>query len=579
MKLKSWYTLISLIICLISSPLLVSCSRTTTFYVAPTGSDLNPGSQSLPWKTIQKAAETMVAGDTVLIHAGTYEEKVTPAHSGTDGEYITYQNFGDGEVVIDAQGGKRSACIAVTGKAYLRFIGLHLKNAGFDDLNSAFVAYSGSHHLVLDQITAEDSRFGILLRGDNTASEDPSVSVRFVTIQNSTIRNNAAYGIFLYFKVTDSVIGPNNIIYNENQTNGVPVDDQYGIDLDTDYPGKPENGPRRISIIGNEIYGNRIQGIRPWNAQNILIQGNYTHHNGATGIQVEDGCANVIVDGNRSEYNAQGYEYESGIWIDSTVNALVQNNIVRGNQIGLMVTSTNRALVRNNLIYDNNRASSGSNAMGAVINSDSANVTFVHNTLWRNGMSDSRGNLGFCMKPPVTNTVIKNNIFAESAGMYDGWMNCALFSDYNNIYNDRALTVGWLDQDLDWLSYVNLSGQDSHSITTDPLFINPSTNDFSLSKLSPDIDSAGPLTQTTSAGSGKTINIGDARYFSDGLGFIAGDLIKIGAEIAVVTGVDYDANTLTVDHLIKWNQGDTVSFLYSGVGPDRGAKESAQIEP
>ena len=318
------------------SLILTSCRSATTYYVATSGNDLNPGSQSRPWRTIQKAASTLVAGDTVLIHAGTYYEIVSPVNSGKAGKYITYQNFGDGDVVIDAQGRTRTGVIEVTDKAYLRFIGLHLKNAGYRDLNAAFAAFSGSNHLVLDRMIAENSRFGIMLKGSKTASEDPDETVSFVTIKNSTVRNNAAYGIFLYYKVTDTVIGPNNIIYNENEKNGVPEDDQYGINLDTNYPGDPANGPRRISIIGNEIYGNRIQGIRTWNAQNLLIKDNYSHHNGATGIQVEDGCADVIVDGNRGEYNAQSYEYEAGIWIDSTVNALVQNNISRGNQIGLI---------------------------------------------------------------------------------------------------------------------------------------------------------------------------------------------------------------------------------------------------
>jgi parallel beta-helix repeat protein len=549
----------------------------TTYHVATSGNDLNPGSQSQPWKTIQKAAATMVAGDTVIIHGGTYYEEVSPVNSGTKGEYITYQNYGDEEVIIDAQGGTRSGCITINGKEYLRFIGLHLQNAGFKDLNAAFGAFPGSNHLVLDHMIAETSRFGIMLKGGKTSSEDPDKAVSFVTIKNSTIRNNAAYGVFLYYKVTDSVIGPGNIIYNENEKNGVPVDDQYGIDLDTNYPGNPSNGSRRITIIGNEVYGNRIQGIRPWNAQNVLIKDNYTHHNGATGIQVEDGCANVIIDGNRSEYNAQSYEYETGIWIDSTVNAVVQNNLVRGNQIGLMVTSTERALVRNNIIYENNRAPSGSNIMGAVLNSNSANITFVHNTLWKNGASASRGNLAYCIKPPVTNTVIKNNIFSESAGEYDGWMNCAVISDFNNLYNSRNLAMYWSGEVHNWKDYLDTSGQDSHTITNDPLLVNPAGGDFSLSGQSPDIDSGSDLTQTTAAGSGMTVPLGDARYFTDGLGLLAGDTVRIGEVTAVVKKVDYTDNTITVDRQIIWKRGDSVSYLYSGTKPDRGAKEAGSL--
>jgi hypothetical protein len=42
------------------------------YYVAPNG---NPGDVNHPWCTIQHAADTMVAGDTVLIRSGTYQFK------------------------------------------------------------------------------------------------------------------------------------------------------------------------------------------------------------------------------------------------------------------------------------------------------------------------------------------------------------------------------------------------------------------------------------------------------------------------------------------------------------------------
>ena len=46
----------------------------TIYYVAMTGSDSNPGSAGAPWLTMQKAADTMVAGDTTIVKNGTYTE-------------------------------------------------------------------------------------------------------------------------------------------------------------------------------------------------------------------------------------------------------------------------------------------------------------------------------------------------------------------------------------------------------------------------------------------------------------------------------------------------------------------------
>jgi len=46
-----------------------------------TGSDINNGSQAKPWRTIQKAANTMPAGSLVVVLSGDYEERVTVNNS------------------------------------------------------------------------------------------------------------------------------------------------------------------------------------------------------------------------------------------------------------------------------------------------------------------------------------------------------------------------------------------------------------------------------------------------------------------------------------------------------------------
>jgi Concanavalin A-like lectin/glucanases superfamily len=52
--------------------ILFNVSRAATYYVAPTGSDSNPGSLSQPWLTQQQAWNSMVAGDTTLVQPGIY---------------------------------------------------------------------------------------------------------------------------------------------------------------------------------------------------------------------------------------------------------------------------------------------------------------------------------------------------------------------------------------------------------------------------------------------------------------------------------------------------------------------------
>ncbi|MEI8287951.1 MAG: carbohydrate-binding protein [Verrucomicrobiota bacterium] len=75
-----------------------------TFYVATNGSDsytaVQATSLATPWKTIQKAAGTVVAGDTVLIRGGTYRETVTPTNSGTSSLPIVFMPYNSEAVTI-----------------------------------------------------------------------------------------------------------------------------------------------------------------------------------------------------------------------------------------------------------------------------------------------------------------------------------------------------------------------------------------------------------------------------------------------------------------------------------------------
>ena len=75
--------------------------RAATYYVSPSGSDTASNGLSLqaPFKSIQRAADVMRAGDTCNILAGTYRETVTVTASGTASAPITFQ--GVGNAIVD----------------------------------------------------------------------------------------------------------------------------------------------------------------------------------------------------------------------------------------------------------------------------------------------------------------------------------------------------------------------------------------------------------------------------------------------------------------------------------------------
>lgn len=65
---------------LVLAALAVPAAQAAVYYVSTTGNDNNNGtSLSMPWRTINKAAQTMFAGDTVYIRGGTYRESVSGA--------------------------------------------------------------------------------------------------------------------------------------------------------------------------------------------------------------------------------------------------------------------------------------------------------------------------------------------------------------------------------------------------------------------------------------------------------------------------------------------------------------------
>ena len=75
-----------------------------TYHVAQTdfANDKNDGTENFPFRSISKAAEIAKAGDTVIIHEGTYRETVTPKNDGTVFAPITFTAAEGEKVVISA---------------------------------------------------------------------------------------------------------------------------------------------------------------------------------------------------------------------------------------------------------------------------------------------------------------------------------------------------------------------------------------------------------------------------------------------------------------------------------------------
>lgn len=103
-------------------------------------SDLNPGTEALPWKTIQKAVQVLTAGQTAVVKSGDYTceahawnwkdwpSDMNPANSGAVGSPITFRNY-PGHVVTITTSGVGGA-IGSYLRNYIVWDGFKVRNTG-----------------------------------------------------------------------------------------------------------------------------------------------------------------------------------------------------------------------------------------------------------------------------------------------------------------------------------------------------------------------------------------------------------------------------------------------------------------
>ena len=77
-----------------------SLAQAAEYVVAPTGDDRAAGDAKAPLRTISEAAKRAMPGDTVLVRAGVYRERISPLRSGQPGSPIIYRGEKLGTVFV-----------------------------------------------------------------------------------------------------------------------------------------------------------------------------------------------------------------------------------------------------------------------------------------------------------------------------------------------------------------------------------------------------------------------------------------------------------------------------------------------
>lgn len=359
----------------------------SVYYVAPTGNDLNPGTIAQPWKTIQKAANTLTAGDTVYIRAGTYQEQVIPANSGNSGNTITYAAYPGETVTIDGTGQSlpnwATGLFVVEDRSYIRVSGLRIINAG-PNQNNAGIYVDNSH---------------------------------YITIENNYTYNTVSSGI--------GVWDGSNITIDYNEVRLANNDGEQEM----------------ITVSGTdtfEIKNNHIHQGGPGTngGEGITIKG------GATNGKIYKNHVHDITSGQRTCLYVDGWGGAK-----ATSNIEVYQNILHNCAAGISLSSEDGSLVRdvnvyNNIVYGNqsNGLEIGNWGEPGVSVRPIQSVTFINNTVYNNG-SAGWGSGFFNENPNVTNIVVRNNIFSQNpTSQIVNESTAALTVDYNLIDGTQEYT-------------------------------------------------------------------------------------------------------------------------------------------
>ncbi|MCC5643848.1 choice-of-anchor D domain-containing protein [Nostoc sp. CHAB 5824] len=351
-----------------------------TYYVSGTGNDKSDGlNEKAAFRTLQKAADLVQAGDTVYVMNGTYTNIYPNILSisdkqGSANAPITFTAYPGHTPVLEAHKNNWNA-ISITGSSYVVIEGLTLVGARDettleyalehkDNLNNPATSGNGINITFINGDEKKHSHH-ITIKNNNV-SKFPGGGIStneadYITVKNNVVSGNAWYSPFgtqgitmLHLwnsdnNVTDyKVVIEGNTSFDNKQlvpwVDAGKVTEGHGIMLDT-------------SSIGNVAYTGKA-----------LISNNLIYNNGGAGIQIFKGENPVDIVNNTTYQNSQ--ELSTGeIFINSAKNVRVSNNIMYakdGESTSSIVNSSNIS-VDNNLAYNGVFKGTGS---GNILNKD-----------------------------------------------------------------------------------------------------------------------------------------------------------------------------------------------------------------
>jgi Secretion system C-terminal sorting domain/Right handed beta helix region len=427
--MKSRFFLFNVLLLLFANNLLA-----TNYYVSTSGSNSNPGTLALPWRTINYAVNfnSLSAGDYIYLRGGTYNERVIMLKSGSNAGRITVTKYQSENPIMDGTNLSWSydgvtALFEVKG-SYVTIDGLSVKN-----------------------VTANGDSCGITIKGPNVSN---------VTIRNCYTERTQSSGISCwgnsgfgtYTGATDIIIELNTIVnavndgYQEHLSVAGGVE-RCEVRYNTVRDGSQNSQPRspniplgidmKVNVRNSKIYQNTVYNL-PYGASGIYVDGWDDH------VYNIDIYSNIV-------HNVSG----GGISIGAEEGGI-----------------TNNVNIFNNLIYNCSGNGFGINQQNSATQNSISFIKFYNNTVYGSGQYAAH-----ITNRAATNIVIKNNIFSQNSWSNSVTLFPVIIANVDVGYN---ITDGVQNAYLPGTQYVLGTG----SISSNPQFAFVGGNNFRLQSAS-----------------------------------------------------------------------------------------------
>lgn len=413
--------------------LTATAAHAATYHVSVNGSDTAAGTSAAPWRTLQRCGQALVAGDTCIVHAGTYNASAVNGttaslqwakQSGTATAPIVYQ-AAPGETV-NLTGGVRKRGVPLL--HHIHFKGFNFPDGGF------------------------------FIQGLSSTDRIRGWRVEGCTIQGGTEREDV----------------------NADSSNVAGV-----VLSDADQITVVNNEIHHISKVGTNVAEANGACLKLYNSSNVVFEHNYCHHVAKEGIGDKQGGSDNIY--RQNVFEANGYEHiristqpdsVTGVW---NARAQIYENIficpATPGQDHFAIRLKSRssgAQIYNNTIYgcDGLQMSSDYDGSSSDVNS---NAVFRDNILVALGgdelfVSSDKWDANL----PVT---MDRNLYYGSGS----WIRNRYC---NNPPSDGSRRFATFTSLSGWMSG---TGKEGASLTGNPLFVNVAGLDFHLAAGSPAI--------------------------------------------------------------------------------------------